>query len=102
MTLALYGTSKVFMDNLGEYFEKEFNVEKRVEGIQKSKMILYTLRFSANQHRATFIEALYEKFYKDKKYFLKRKQEKMLSYLLFKYRDNFEDCERLQSIVERS
>lgn len=102
MTFALYGTSEVFMNSLGEYFEKEFNVKRRIEGVQKSKMTLYTLRFSSNYHRTTFIKALYEKFYKNKKYFLKRKQEKMLSYLLFKYRDNFEDCERLQSIVERS
>ena len=80
---------------------KEFGVEKRIEGIQKSKMILYTLRFSANQKRLSFIEALYSKFYKDKYYFLPRKQSKFLNYLMFKYRDNPEDCERLQDIVER-
>lgn len=101
ITYALYGTSFLFLSKLGEFFEKEFNVEKRVEGVKKSKMILYTLRFSANQHRALFIENLYIKLYQNKKLFLKRKQEKLLNYLLFKYRDNQEDRERLLGIVER-
>lgn len=100
-TFAMYGTSEKFMNQLGEIFEKEFNVEKRVEGVQKSKMILYTLRFSANQKRLSFIDALYSKFYKNKTYFLSRKQSKFLNYLLFKYRDNPGDCARLQDIVER-
>lgn len=100
-TFALYGTSEKFMNQLGEIFEKEFGVEKRIEGVQKSKMVLYTLRFSANQKRLPFIDALYSKFYKNKSYFLPRKQSKFLKYLLFKYRDNPEDCERLQDIVER-
>ena len=100
-TFALYGTSEKFMNQLGEIFEKEFGVEKRIEGIQKSKMILYTLRFSSNQNRQAFINALFSKFYTNKSYFLKRKQSKLLNYLLFKYRDNPEDCERLQDIVER-
>lgn len=73
----------------------------RIEGVQKSKMMLYTLRFHSNFKRKTFIENLYIKFYKNKNYFLKRKQEKFLNYLLFKYRDNLEYCERLLSIVER-
>ena len=64
-------------------------------------MILYTLRFSSNQNRQSFINALFSKFYTNKSYFLKRKQSKLLNYLLFKYRDNSEDCERLQNIVER-
>lgn len=100
-TFALYGTSYKFMNDLGEFFEKEFNISKRVEGVQKSKMILYTLRFSAEYQRSKFIENLYIKFYKNKKLFLRRKQEKFLKYLLFKYRDNQEDCERLLDIVER-
>lgn len=101
MTFALYGTSKPFMEKLGELFEKEFGVEKRVEGVQKSKMILYTLRFSANYDRKSFFDKMYQKFYSGKRFFLRRKQCKMLDYLLFKYRDNSEDCERLLSIVER-
>lgn len=100
-TFALYGTSYDFMHQLGELFEKEFDVQMRIEGIQKSKMMLYTLRFHSNFKRKTFIENLYIKFYKNKNYFLKRKQEKFLNYLLFKYRDNLEDYERLLSIVER-
>ena len=100
-TFALYGTSEKFMSQLGEIFEKEFGIEKRIEGIQKTKMTLFTLRFSANQKRLPFIDALYSKFYKNKSYFLPRKQSKFLNYLLFKYRDNPEDCERLQDIVER-
>ena len=101
MTFALYGTSKPFMTKLGEIFEQEFGVEKRVEGVQKSKMILYTLRFNSNQRRKEFIDKLYQKFYLNKTLFLKRKQSKMLNYLLSKYRDNSKDCARLLSIVER-
>ena len=100
-TFAMYGTSKPFMNQLGDIFEKEFKVEKRVEGVKKSNLTLYTLRFSANQHRAEFINSLYSKLYKNKSFFLQRKQIKFLKYLLFKYRDNSEDCERLQNIVER-
>lgn len=100
-TFAMYGTSEKFMTQLGEIFEKEFGIEKRIEGIQKSKMVLYTLRFSANQKRLLFINNLYSKFYKGKHYFLPRKQSKFLNYLLFKYRDNPEDCARLRDIVER-
>ena len=44
----MYGTSKPFMNQLGDIFEKEFKVEKRVEGVKKSNLTLYTLRFSAN------------------------------------------------------
>ena len=101
MTFALYGTSEKFLIQLGELFEKEFKVEKRIEGIKKTKMTLYTLRFSAGYNRVNFIDSLYTKFYKDKSYFLPRKQSRFLNYLLFKYRDNPEDCERLQDIVER-
>lgn len=100
-TLALYGTSYKFMNDLGDLFEKEFEVHKRVEGVKKSNMILYTLRFNANFHKLKFYEALYYKFYENKNLFLKRKQEKFLNYLLFKYRDNQSDCERLIDIVER-
>lgn len=100
-TFAMYSTSSKFLNQLGDLFEKEFGVKKRIEGVKKSKMMLYTLRFSANGNRLEFLEKLYIKFYKDKAYFLERKQEKLLEYLLFKYRDNSEDCERLQSIVER-
>ena len=95
MTFALYGTSKEFMTKLGELFEKEFGVEKRVEGVQKSNMVLYTLRFSAGYNRKKFIDQLYNKLYSNKHFFLERKQSKMLNYLLFKYRDNPEDCEIL-------
>lgn len=100
-TFALYGTSFEFMSQVGNIFESEFKVEKRIEGINKHNLTLFTLRFSANGKRKEFLEKLYIKFYLNKRYFLKRKQEKLLEYLLFKYRDNFEDCERLQNIVER-
>lgn len=102
MTFALYGTSKAFMTKLGELFEEEFGVEKRIDGVQKSKMVLYTLRFSAGYNRKKFIDQLYNKLYFSKHFFLERKQSKMLNYLLFKYRDNSEDCERLLNIIERS
>lgn len=96
-----YGTSKDFMNQIGDLFEKEFGVEKRITGIKKSNMTLYTLNFFSNYKRLEFIEKVYYKFYKNKKYFLVRKQNHFLDYLMFKYRDNPEDCERLQDIVER-
>ena len=100
-TFALYGTSYKFMTDLGNLFEEQFNVSKRVEAVKKSKIVLYTLRFSANYNRKGFMNSLYKEFYKNKHFFLRRKQENILNYLLFKYRDNPEDCERLQDIVER-
>lgn len=101
-TLALYGTSYKFMEQIGNLFENEFGVTKRIEGVKKSNMILYTLRFHSNYKRVDFMDKLYIKFYKDKNIFLFRKQNKILKYLLFKYRDNSEDCERLLNIVEHS
>lgn len=53
-TFALYGTSEQFLSKLGDIFEKEFNVVKRVEPVKKSKMILYTLRFHAGNNRKLF------------------------------------------------
>ena len=90
------------MEQIGNLFENEFGVTKRIEGVKKSNMILYTLRFHSNYKRVDFMDKLYIKFYKDKNIFLFRKQNKILKYLLFKYRDNSEDCERLLNIVEHS
>ncbi len=100
-TFALYGTSEQFLSKLGDIFEKEFDVIKRVEPVKKSKMILYTLRFHAGNNRKLFFYKLFIKFYKNKKYYLFRKCNKFLHYLLFKYRDNPEYYERILDIVER-
>lgn len=86
---------------MGDIFEKEFDVIKRVEPVKKSKMILYTLRFHAGNNRKLFFYKLFIKFYKNKKYYLFRKYNKFLHYLLFKYRDNPEYYERILDIVER-
>lgn len=101
LTFAFYGTSKPYLNQLGEMFEKEFGVEKRIESTTKTNIELFCLRFSANYNRVKFMENLFYKFYKNKKFLLKRKQEKILNYLTFKYRDNQSDCERLIDIVER-
>lgn len=100
-TLSMVGTSKDYLKQIGELFKQEFKVEYRIEPHKKTNMVMYTLRFSANYKRLKFIKKLYKKFYGGKKYFLPRKQTNILKYLLFKYRDNPEDCERLQDIVER-
>lgn len=100
-TFGMVGTSKPYMTQIGKMFEEEFGVEMRLLGRQRTNMIMYELRFSAGGDRKTFITKLYKKFYENKKYFLPRKQINILKYLLFKYRDNSEDCERLQNIVER-
>ena len=64
-------------------------------------MILYTLRFHSRYNKKEFIKNLYMKFYDNKKLYMTRKQQNILNYLLFKYRDNQQDCERLVDIVER-
>ena len=101
-TFAMYATSKKWANQIANIFEGTYNVEKRIEGIQKSKMILYTIRFSANQNRGEFLLNLYRNFYSGKKYFLCRKEQKLRSYLMFKYRVNQQDFERLVDNVERS
>lgn len=100
-TFALYGTSKSYMKQLGELFESTFNVEKRIESTIKTKMELFCLRFYSYHKKKEFFLELYKKFYKNKKYFLIRKEEKFRKYLMFKYRVNQEDFERLLDNVER-
>lgn len=100
-TFALYSTSKPYMEQLGNMFEQKFGVEKRIEGTIKTKMELFCLRFSAHYKRKEFFLELYKTFYKNKKYFLVRKEEKFRKYLMFKYRVNQEDFERLLDNVER-
>jgi len=102
MTFAFYGTSKPFFEQLGNIFEKEFNVSKRIESTIKENIELYCLRFSANYNKKEFIEKLYHKFYDNKEFFLERKKKKLLGYLMFKYRANQLDFERLTDSVERS
>lgn len=100
-TFALYTTSLNFASQLGEIFEKNFNVKTRIDEVKKSNMILYTLRFHSGYNKKEFIKNLYMKFYYNKKLYMNRKQQNILNYLLFKYRDNQQDCERLVDIVER-
>lgn len=99
-TFALYATSYKFLEQIGSFFEKEFGVEMRIEGTKKSKMILYCLRFNAHYNKQKFYFELYNKFYVNKQYYLTRKEEKLKKYLMFKYRVNQEDFERLFDNVE--
>ena len=101
-TFALYATSESWSHQIGDLFERNFNVKKRVEGIKKSFMILYTIRFFAFFKKQEFIKSLCEKLYKNKTLFLTRKRNKFKEYLMFKYRANQTDIERLFDSVERS
>ena len=102
LTFAFYGTSKLFLEQIGILFEKTFGVSMRIDCSKKKNVSLFCLRFYANWHRKEFMSALYEKFYQNKKFYLQRKKEKMKKYLMFKYRANLSDCERLKDSVERS
>jgi len=101
-TFALYATSEKWSNQIGDLFEKTFDVSKRIEGIKKTQMILYTIRFSSNYNKVGFLTDLYQKFYHNKKCFMSRKKKKFEGYLMFKYRANQEDFERLLDSVERS
>jgi len=76
-TFGFYGTSKSFLTQIGRLFEEEFNVKMRIDESKKQNVILYCLRFSANQKRKQFFSRLYEKFYSEKNYFLERKRIKI-------------------------
>lgn len=76
-TFAFYGTSKLFLEQIGNIFEKEFGVKKRIEGTVKTNITLYCLRFYANFHKKTFFKQLYEKMYNYKTYYLERKRIKI-------------------------
>ena len=86
MTFAFYGTSKPFLEQIGLIFEKEFNVEMKIDSTIKTKLTLYCLRFNSNFKKKEFIKSLYEKFYKNRNFYLKRKKDKFIGYLTFKYR----------------
>ena len=103
-TFGIYTTSEKFANQLGDIFESEFKtkIERRVEGTQKSNMVLYLLRFTAFFKKKKFYQEIYEKFYSDKKYFLKRKEEKFKDFLLYQFRANPEEIKPLLDSVERS
>lgn len=65
-------------------------------------MTLYTIRFCANYHKKEFFLNIYKKFYYKKHFYMSRKKKKLEECLMFKYRANQEDFERLLDSVERS
>lgn len=77
-----YSTSKDFLEQIGEIFKKELNVDYRISGNIKTHMMLYELRFKTyDNNRGAFIKRVYDYFYKDSEYFLTRKEVKFKSYL---------------------
>ena len=80
-TFAFYGTSKKFLIQIGEIFEKEFNIKYIIDETKKKNMILYCLRFNSNYKRREFIEKLYNKMYNNSEFSLDRKRYKFESYL---------------------
>jgi hypothetical protein len=81
LTFAFFGTSKIFLQQIGEIFQKEFNVKYIIDESKKANMILYCLRFNSNFKRREFINNLYNKMYTNCQFSLSRKKLKFESYL---------------------
>jgi hypothetical protein len=84
LIFGFYSTSKEFLEDLGRIFEKEFNCKYVVDLTKpNNKIKLFCLRFNkgSNSSKAELFTNIYQKFYKDKKFYLKRKKEKMEFYL---------------------
>lgn len=82
ITFAIYGTSYKFLEQLGNIFENEFEVEKRIEGTIKHTMTLYCLRFKTKDlNRVKFFTNLYNYFYNNSEFFLERKKYKFQTFL---------------------
>lgn len=80
-TFGFYGTSKIFLSQIGEIFEKYFDVKYIIDVSKRKNMNLYCLRFNANYKRRKFISELYDKLYTNSEFSLLRKKEKFESYL---------------------
>lgn len=80
-TLGIYGTSKPFLEQIGNIFKEKFNIESIYDVANKKNVDLYCLRFNANQKRKEFIKKLYKYFYKNSTINLKRKKDKFETYL---------------------
>jgi len=80
-TFAFYATSKLFLEQIGNLFKKEFNTDYKITSCKKSTMILYQINFNSNRKRRYFIEKLYNKMYNNSEFSLKRKRLKFESYL---------------------
>lgn len=81
LTFAFYATSKVFLQQIGEIFQKEFSIKYIIDSTIKSNMTLYCLRFHSNNKRRQFIDNLYNKMYNNCEFSLERKRYKFESYL---------------------
>ena len=80
-TFAFYATSKLFLEQIGDLFKTEFNVDYKIIGCKKSTMTLYQINFNSNNKRKYFIEKLYNKMYNNSEFSLDRKRLKFESYL---------------------
>ena len=80
-TFAFYATSKLFLEQIGDLFKTEFNVDYKITGCKKSTMTLYQINFNSNNKRKYFIEKLYNKMYNNSEFSLDRKRLKFESYL---------------------
>ena len=95
LQFAIYGTSVNFLNQIADFFEKDFNVVRRISYRDNKTTRLYCLMFDSFKKKKEFHNSLFEKMYQNKKIYLKRKMLKLRHYLEFKYRDNPEDIERL-------
>jgi hypothetical protein len=79
-----YSTSEYFLNQLGSIFKKEFKCNFKVDITKKNnKVILYYLRFNLGNNLTKYelFKKIYNKFYKEKKFFLLRKKSKLELYL---------------------
>lgn len=79
-TFAFYGTSKLFLQQIGDIISKNCNVSYCIDCTNKKNVNLYCLRFKSIKRRF-FIEKLYKLFYTGSRYHLDRKRIKFESYL---------------------
>ncbi len=81
ITFGLYGTSKIFLEQIGEIIGESCNVKYIIDSSKKKNVTLYLLRFHSNFKRKEFITKLCKFFYTNTNNYLSRKKRKFESYL---------------------
>lgn len=86
MTLGIYSTSKYFLEQIGEIFNKKFDLEYKIDRTKKKNVELFLLRFNKNHvkkrnRRKEYVTDIYNWLYMESTYFLFRKKIKFEHYL---------------------
>lgn len=80
-TLAMYGTSKIFLTQIGDIISSKLDVNYVIDSTKKKNVELFLLRFNSNGKRKEFIKRLYKWYYEDSEFFMFRKKDIFESYL---------------------